>query len=250
MSANQSSPVTIITGAAGTIGGAVADALAAGPGMLVLVDRDPEGLAAAAEKVDGPIEIVTVAADVTSDIDVARYVDVASRHGEITGFVNNAGIEGWIGPLVDYPETAFDAVLAVNIKGVFLGLKHVLRRMKPGGSVVNMASTGGLRGVPNMSAYSASKHAVVGLTRTSALEVASAGIRVNAVCPTGVQGRMIESIQSGMRANAPAGAGLSQKPMDRLARPDEIAAAVRFLLSAESSYITGETLAVDGGRTA
>ncbi|NEW27107.1 SDR family NAD(P)-dependent oxidoreductase [Nocardia cyriacigeorgica] len=244
------SGVTIITGAAGTIGSAVADALADDLGALVLVDRDPDGLAAAAEKLSDRVDIVTVAADVTSEADVARYVEVAGSHGEITGFVNNAGIEGWIGPLADYPGPAFDAVLAVNVKGVFLGLKHALRRMNSGGSVVNMASTAGLRGGANMAAYVASKHAVVGLTRAAAMEAARAGIRVNAVCPAGVEGRMIESIQSSMSVTAPAGDGLSQKPMDRLARPDEIAASVRFLLSTDSSFITGETLAVDGGRTA
>lgn len=250
MAPNGTHNVTIVTGAAGTIGGAVADMLADTPGTLVLIDHDQDGLAALAEKLSTRTEAVTIAADVASEADVARYIDIARGHGEITGFVNNAGVEGWIGPITEYPESALDAVLGVNIKGVFLGLKHVLRHMNSGGAVVNMASTGGLRGVPNMSAYSASKHAVIGLTRTAALEVAGTGIRVNAVCPTGVQGRMIEAIQSGLRTNAPVGAGLSQKPMNRLARPDEIAATVRFLLSSDSSFITGETIAVDGGRNA
>ncbi|MGU3498716.1 SDR family NAD(P)-dependent oxidoreductase [Mycobacterium sp. C31M] len=252
MTENSTNNVTIITGAAGTIGTAVAHALADSPGIgtLVLVDRDGDGLTPLAETLRARTEAVTIAVDVTSDVDVQRYVEFARDKGQITGFVNNAGIEGWIGPITDYPESALDAVLAVNIKGVFLGLKHVLRHMTSGGAVVNMASTSGLRGVANMSAYSASKHAVIGLTRTAALEAAGAGIRVNAVCPTGVQGRMIEAIRSGLRTNAPAGASLSQKPMNRLARPEEIAATVRFLLSSDSSFITGETVAVDGGRNA
>ncbi|MGW4125847.1 SDR family NAD(P)-dependent oxidoreductase [Nocardia sp. NPDC004711] len=250
MMSDPPTSVTIVTGAVGTIGAAVASVMAGPSATLVLVDRDEAGLSTLCETLaPRALRVVPVLADVSCEADVERYVEIARSQGTIIGFFNNAGVEGWIGPITDYPVDALDAVLSVNVKGVFLGLKHVMRHIAAGGAIVNTASVGGLRGAANQSAYVASKHAVVGLTRAAALEMANTRVRVNAVCPTGVEGRMIEAIQSALNVDSSTDF-TARVPMSRLARPEEVASTVRFLLSPESSFITGETILVDGGRCA
>ena len=130
MSTEAARGLTIITGAAGAIGAAVASALADITATLVLVDRDEVAVTTLADSLASRTTTVPVVADVSSEDDVAHYVEVARSHGQITGFFNNAGIEGWIGPITEYPVSTFEAVLAVNVKGVFLGLKHVLQDRK------------------------------------------------------------------------------------------------------------------------
>ena len=199
--------VVVVTGAGGGIGRAAAARLAAEGASLVLVDRAKDALAetrAAVERTGMPV--LAVEADVTRWSDVQRYVAAAAeRFGGIDAFFNNAGILGVVSPLVDYPEAEFDRVLAVNVKGVWLGMKAVAPVMaaKNGGAIVNTASIAGLRGSPNLIGYTASKHAVIGLTRSAAIELVRRGIRVNAICPAPIETPMARELEHGFARDNP-----------------------------------------------
>ncbi|MBV9735414.1 MAG: SDR family oxidoreductase, partial [Acidisphaera sp.] len=194
--------------------------------------------------------------DVTRSADVKAYVHATvSRLGSIDCFFNNAGIEGAVAPTQDYDEAVFDQVIAVNVKGVFLGLRHVLPVMleQGGGAIVNTASVAGLTGTPGLSAYVASKHAVLGLTKSAAGEVARQGVRINAVCPGPVDTRMIHSLEAMIDPSDPE--RISQRyqaslPIGRYATVEEIANTVLFLCSDLAGSVTGAHFVVDGGRTA
>lgn len=249
--------VVLITGAAGGIGRATAVRFATEGARLGLVDRARDGLRetlAAVEKAGGAG--VTVEADVTRSADVARYAAAVAEHwGGVDCFFNNAGILGDVRALVDYPEETFDRVIAVNVKGVWLGIKTMapLLRARGGGVIVNTASIAGLRGSRNLVAYTASKHAVVGLTRTAALELAPAGIRVNAVCPSPIDTAMVQALETGARPANPAAFHERMTgtiPLRRYGQPEEVAALVTFLCSADAGYITGGIYTVDGGSMA
>ncbi|HZB93174.1 MAG TPA: glucose 1-dehydrogenase [Stellaceae bacterium] len=247
----------VITGAAGGIGGAAARAFGRGGAQLLLVDRDT----AAGEKLAGALreaggEARFVAADVTRASEVAAYVKAAlDAYGRIDCFFNNAGIEGRVAPTTEYDETTFDAVIAVNVKGIFLGLQHVLPAMlrQKSGAVVNTASVAGLVGTPGMSAYVASKHAVIGLTKVAAGEVARQGVRVNAVCPGPVETRMIRSLESQLDPDNPDAISQRYKagiPSGRYTTAEEIAEIVLFLCSDRAGNVNGAQWVVDGARTA
>ena len=249
--------VALITGAGNGIGRATALAFASSGARLVLVDRDTAG----GEATAGVIrqqggEVRFVAADVTRSAEVAGYVKAAlDAYGTIDCFFNNAGIEGKWRHTAEYDEAEFDAVIAVNVKGVFLGLRHVLPVMlaRKAGAVVNTASVAGLVATPGMPAYVASKHAVIGLTKTAAGEVARQGIRVNAVCPGPVDTRMIHSLESQLNPADPASVGQRYQtaiPTGRYTKSEEIANVVLFLCSDLAANITGAQYVVDGGRTA
>ena len=249
--------VIVITGGAGGIGRAAAVRFAAEGARLVLVDLAAavlEESLAQVERAGG--EAITVVADVTRLAEVERYAAVAvERFGGIDGFFNNAGILGAVSPLVDYPEESFDRVLAVNVKAVFLGLKVVGPAImaRGGGAIVNIASVAGLRGSPNLAGYVASKHAVVGLTRVAAREFIARGVRVNAVCPAPIETSMVAGLESGLNPDDPAlmRARMSALiPMGRYGRPEEVAALVAFLMSAEASYVNGAAYTIDGGALA
>ncbi|HUM17849.1 MAG TPA: SDR family NAD(P)-dependent oxidoreductase [Candidatus Nitrosotalea sp.] len=250
--------VALITGAAGGIGRAAAVRFASEGARVGLVDLSRDGLReslAAVEKAGGAG--VTVEADVTRAADVARYAaTVADRLGGVDCFFNNAGILGEVRPLVDYQEEVFDRVMAVNVKGVWLGMKSVapLLRARGGGTIVNTASIAGLRGSRvHLVAYTTSKHAVVGLTRTGALELAADGIRVNAVCPSPIETAMVRALEQGASPANPAGFHdrmASTIPLRRYGTAEEVAALVAFLCSADARYITGGIYPVDGGATA
>jgi NAD(P)-dependent dehydrogenase (short-subunit alcohol dehydrogenase family) len=249
--------VAIVTGGGGGIGRATSLGFAKGGAKVVVVDRDQslgEGTAGILRQQGG--DATFVRADVTKSADVQGYVRAAlDKYGRIDCFFNNAGIEGKLADTVDYDDDAFDQVIAVNVRGVFLGLKHVLPAMiKQGsGAVVNTASVAGLVATPGMSAYVASKHAVIGLTKTASGEVARNGVRVNAVCPGPIDTRMIQSIAQTRAPNDPAGfaAGYQQMiPIGRYGRAEEIANLVLFLCSDAASNMTGGHYVSDGGRSA
>ncbi len=246
----------IVTGGAAGIGRAACLAFArAGARVLVVDCAAAEGEATAQLVRDAGGEARFVAADVSRSSDVQAYVDEAMRWlGRIDCFFNNAGIEGRVAFTAEYDEAVFDAVLAVNVKGVFLGLKYVIPAMLQGGggSIVNTASTAGVSGSPGLSGYVASKHAVIGLTRTAAVEYGGRGVRVNAVCPGPTATRMIASLESqtGAGANDPGERYRAMIPIGRYAEANEIADLVLFLCSDLSRSINGAHYLIDGGRTA
>ncbi|HEY4169933.1 MAG TPA: glucose 1-dehydrogenase [Reyranella sp.] len=251
-----SGKVALVTGGGNGIGRAACVAFAKQGAKVVAVDRD----GAAAEATAGIVrqsggDAVAVTADVTKSAEVKAYVKAAiDKYGRIDCFFNNAGIEGKVSPIVDYDEAVFDAVIGVNVKGVFLGLKHVLPEMirQGGGAIVNTASVAGLVGTPGMPAYVASKHAVIGLTKTAAGEVARQGIRVNAVCPGPVDTRMIHSLEAQLSPGDPASVNQRYQaslPTGRYSTAEEIANMVLFLCSDLASNTTGGQFVVDGGRT-
>ncbi len=247
----------LVTGGGNGIGRAASLGFARAGAKLVVVDRDAE----AGEATAGAIrqqggEARFVAADVTKSAEVAAYVQAAlSAHGAIDCFFNNAGIEGTLAPTAEYDEAVFDQVIGVNVKGVFLGLRHVLPVMlrQGRGAVVNTASVAGLVASPGMCAYVASKHAVIGLTKTAAGEAARAGVRVNAVCPGPIDTRMIHSLEALINPSDPASVSTryqSNIPIGRYGTAEEVANLVLFLCSDLASNITGAQYVVDGGRTA
>lgn len=252
-----SGKVAVITGGGGGIGRAASVGFARRGAKVVVVDRD----GAAAEATAGIVrqqggDAIAVTADVTNSDDVKAYVKAAiDKFGRIDCFFNNAGIEGKLKPVVELDEGDFDAVMGVNVKGVFLGLRYVLPEMikRGGGAVVNTASVAGLVGNPGMPAYVASKHAVIGLTKAVAGEVARQGVRVNAVCPGPVDTRMIHSVEAMIDPGDPAAVQAryqAAQPTGRYTTPDEIANMVIFLCSDLASNTTGGQFVVDGGRTA
>lgn len=249
--------VALVTGAAGGIGFATAVRLAREGASLVLADLTEAELVAVADAVRAVGgRAAAAAADVSRLADFEALVARAeSEFGGLDLLVNNAGIEGVVAPLESYPIDVFDRVLAVNVRGVFLGMRAAgpaLRR-RGAGAIVNLASVAGVSGDPNLSAYVASKHAVIGLTRSAALAFGPQGIRVNAVAPAPVETRMMRSIEGGMGGteNAEAVKKLigERIPLGRYAEPAEVAALIAFLGSDEARFINGSVYTIDGGMT-
>ncbi|WP_316180115.1 MULTISPECIES: SDR family oxidoreductase [unclassified Bradyrhizobium] len=246
--------VAVVTGAAGVIGAATMRLLAARGARIVAVDRREADLAAATAALPASAEALAVAADVTDEDQVAAYVRQAcDRFGTIDVFFNNAGIEGEIKPITAYPLDAFRRVLDVNVVGVFLGLKHVLPVMlkQNRGSIINTASIAGLIGSPQIAVYSASKHAVIGLTKSASWECSGTNVRVNCICPGLIESRMLSAIIEGRSgAPVPADKVVDRVPARRLGQGAEVASIVAFLASDDASYVSGAAYTVDGGRTA
>ena len=242
----------VITGGAGSIGKTTAKLFLDEGARVVLVDLKEDALREAVEELGGGENLTTCAADVTKTEDVKNYVKKAvEAFGKIDAFFNNAGIEGIVKPIADYPEEKFDQVMAVNVRGVWLGCKYVLPEMNDGGSIIITSSISGLVGSPDLTAYITSKHAVVGIMRALAVEAAPRGIRVNTVHPSPVDNRMMRSLEEGF---SPGRAEEAKKelgkkiPLGRYAKPEEIGQLVLFLASDESRFITGTTQVIDGGQ--
>jgi NAD(P)-dependent dehydrogenase (short-subunit alcohol dehydrogenase family) len=249
--------VAVITGAGNGIGRQAALGFAARGAKVLAVDRDAAGAeatAATARQQGGDAR--AHAADVTEPADVERYVKAAlEAYGRIDCFFNNAGIICRVAPIAEYDVADFDEVMAINVRGVFLGLRHVLPVMvrQGSGAVVNTASVAGLVGTPGMAPYVASKHAVIGLTKAAAGEVARQGVRVNAVCPGPIDTEMMRRVESQINPSEPGAvarryqAGL---PSGRYGTAEEVANVVLFLCSDLASNISGAQYVIDGGRTA
>ena len=256
-----SKKVALITGGAGGIGQATARLFIDEGAHVVLVDREEASLQDAVSSL-GEGKASFVVADVTKSEETQAYVEATiERWGGIDIYIANAGIEGIVSTIPDYPHEIFDQVIAVNVRGVWLGLKYVIPAMqnRGGGSIVITSSTAGIGGTAGMSAYTTSKHAVVGMMRTAALECAPMGIRVNTVNPAPIETRMMRSLEE-MRVAAADNSDVtvertkqsyaSRIPLQRYGFPDEVAKTMLFLASDDSSFSTGGVYMVDGGRSA
>lgn len=247
--------IAVITGGAGGIGKAAADRFTQEGAYVLLVDLDEQALRETVASIPSDAVSYTVA-DVTQAQDVERYVQIAvERYDRIDIFLNNAGIEGEINSIVDYSIESFDQVIAVNIRGVWLGLKYVIPVMKEqsDGSIIITSSTAGIKGSSTMSAYVTSKHAAIGMMRCAALECAPLGIRVNTVNPGPTETRMMRSIEKQGRPDSPEGVKehlTNWIPMKRYNEPEDIANMMLFLASDESKLCTGGVYMVDGGVSA
>jgi NAD(P)-dependent dehydrogenase (short-subunit alcohol dehydrogenase family) len=244
----------IITGAAGEIGVTAAKLFAREGANLVLVDLTEPSKSIFENVAEKQLHFVK--ADVTSSSGTKRYVQEAvERFGRLDILIANAGIEGAVQPIPSYPDDIYEQVMRVNVTGVWHGLKHSIPAMQEagGGSIVIVSSIAGLRGFPGLSAYVASKHAVIGLMRSAALEYATASIRVNTINPAPIETRMMKSIERGAFPNAPEeGKKLfcTMIPTGQYGVPQDVANLMLFLSSDESRYITGSVYSVDGGMTA
>ncbi len=247
----------IITGAAKGIGRATALSLSDNNVRILAVDRDEDALTQlVAEINDRGGNAYAHIADVSDSADVRGFVNHANKlFSGIEYFFNNAGIIGRLAPLVDYPEDVFDQVIAVNLRGVFLGLKYVLPGMyeRGSGAIVNTASVAGLVGHVDHAGYVASKHGIVGLTKVAGAEAAAYGVRVNAVAPGPVHTDMMDEVEA---MKSPGDADVERErllqniPAHRYGTVTDIAAVVSFLLIGESNYLNGSTIIVDGAFTA
>lgn len=248
------SKVAVVTGATGGIGLGIVKLFLKEGARVVLVDLDEGALRSAVKSFDSS-QASYVVADVSRGDQMQEvFSETAARYGGLDVFVANAGIEGAVKPLEEYPEDIFEKVLSVNVMGVFLGIKYAvpLLRQRGGGSIIITSSGAGVRAAKKMGAYIASKHATVGLMRVAALEQAEYGIRVNTVNPGPVDTRMMRALEDG---NAPGHGDMAQQairdsiPMKRYATPQDVAETMLFLASDASRYCTGGLYMVDGGAT-
>jgi NAD(P)-dependent dehydrogenase (short-subunit alcohol dehydrogenase family) len=247
--------VAVITGGSGGIGRAAAQRFVDEGAKVLLVDIDRHALASAVNAI-GEKNASWTCADVTSNDDTESYVKAAvERYGRIDIYLANAGIEGNIKPIPDYPLEMFDRVIAVNVRGVWLGLKHVIPVMAKGGGgrIVITSSTAGIHGYAGASAYVTSKHAVIGMMRTAALECAPLKIRVNTVNPAPIETRMMRSLEEQFAPGHPGQAKeqlQSTIPLGGYGQPEEVAEVMLFLASEQSRFCTGGIYMVDGGVSA
>jgi NAD(P)-dependent dehydrogenase (short-subunit alcohol dehydrogenase family) len=247
--------IALITGGARGIGAAIATALAHDGCDIAIADlpsSDTSAITHTISQLDRQCLVCT--GDVSRASDWQQWLATIDQHyGRLDVVVNNAGISGPIAAIIDYPDEAFDQVMAINTKGVFLGIKYGAKAMLGygnGGNIVNISSNAGVGGSPQIIAYSTSKHAVIGLTKSAAKGFATQGIRVNAVCPAPTDTEMVHQLERLAGTDIARQRLTAGTPMGRYGQPHEIAAAVVFLASPAASFITGAILPVDGGSVA
>jgi NAD(P)-dependent dehydrogenase (short-subunit alcohol dehydrogenase family) len=247
--------VALITGAAGEIGAATVKLMIARGARIVAVDRDKAALKRLNDALERQADLLSIEGDVTDESSVTDFVAHAKQAaGKIDIFFNNAGIEGPVHPIADYPLADFRRVIDVNVVGVFLGLKHVIPVIAEagGGAVINTSSVAGLTGTARICAYNASKHAVIGLTRSAAAEWGGRGIRINSINPGPIATRMMSSLEEGFspgQADKAREELSAEIPALRYGTPEEVAALVAFLASEDARYIQGAVFVIDGGFT-
>jgi NAD(P)-dependent dehydrogenase (short-subunit alcohol dehydrogenase family) len=247
--------VAVITGGAGGIGKAVGKLFVAEGADVLLVDLDEQALQDACKEI-GSNKVSYCIADVTKAEDNLEMIRIAEeRYGGVDILLANAGIEGDVASIVDYDESRFDQVMAVNIKGPFLGLKAAIPAInkRGGGSVIITSSVAGINGGANVAPYVTSKHAVIGMMKSAAKECAAMNIRVNTVNPSPVETRMMRSLEEGFapgQAEAMKAQMQANIPLGRYAEPEDIANIMLFLVSDDASFVTGSVYMADGGTTA
>ncbi len=256
MAGRLADKVCVITGGSGGIGAATGRLFAAEGATVVLVDLDAAALHAAVADCGAGAAVSGEVADVGDEAAMQRVIaDTVARHGRLDVLFCNAGIEGRIAPIAETTVADFDRVMAVNVRGVFLGLKHAMPVMQRqgSGSIIITSSVAGFKGGAHLAPYAASKHAVVGLMRSAVLEAGSSGVRINTIHPSPIETRMMRAIEHGRAPGAEAAAKqmiTSRIPAGRYGTPDEVAATALFLASDDSRYCTGGRYSVDGGMTA
>lgn len=250
--------VMIVTGAAMGLGLAAAKELAERGANVVLVDYNEQSLADAKAEIEGrypSVKLLTVVADVSNEDAVKNYVDeTVKTFGRIDGLYNNAGIEGKQAGMTEYDVDVFKKVIDINLMGVYYAMRYVIPVMQKQqyGRIVNVASVGGIRGVLNQIPYVASKHAVSGMTKNAALEYGRDGITTNAIAPGAILTPMVAEAFKQVNPADPKAAETDYakaNPTKRLGLPEEVAKVVAFLLSDDASYVSGQTIAIDGGQS-
>jgi len=239
-----SDKVAVITGAGSGIGAAMAEAFNGAGAKVVLADVSGQQEEVAKRLGDG---CVAIHADVTKGSDIQAMLDAATTHfGRLDIVCNNAGIDGDLGPIGQCSEENYDRVMAVNARGVFLGMRYAIPILVAGGggSIINTASIASTVAFPTMSPYCASKGAILMMTKTAAAEYAGAGVRINCICPGVTQTALVQRLPAALIDGA-----VALTPMGRVGQPDEMAGAALFLASDAASFITGSAITLDGGYT-